>query len=640
MNLPMLSTVKLETKKHPLPEDGGNQENGGQKGRRRTRTISAAEEKMNRKPEFEVVIPQGEFPPEHVHFKEDFVTNTVVVSKISQTAHELWGLSKHDEVIEVNGERATSLRRGARVFDMTAQSQAGPLVLGLAKTPKILGAGELAAAAGRFDVEFGKGDIGLTLRFDEIYQQVRVDAIALKSLASAKTTVVVGLFLHAVNGYLVENISFEGVVGMLRFEAMKRPLVLTFAKTATKKILGGVVLGAGAGKIKLGFQISKDKKFVIPGSSVENDTHTARSSLSGVGHSTSNATLHAQHAKSWRRFFPQNSNLQIRSVWQRKKIDHRLTSPQSKSLQGLGKTLQTSKSESHMHEGATEYDDLPYDPDLAYDVDCTHKGMTADKLETFLDRHIGMTMISLDLRGNPLFDRGAEMLHDGLGTGDILERLMVDSCKIGPQGFKHLSDLMRESTGLVYFSAEKNFAGGQGAEYLGAALTKMSKSGDSQLRTFSIRSNRITSSGCKAVLLGLVRNTTIVNVYLCSNDIDDRATLVISELFKRNHSIQRMLLTCNKFSDIGLSFLLDTNSFGNLLVLDLKNNPAYQNKDLMGQLRVKLNRRSHLERVEYFAKPIVRVNQEGWQRQRDRLDMTVHKDKTIHTLSKFSYIPD
>jgi hypothetical protein len=519
------------------------------------------EVKPKKTPGLELTIPEGQFPPEHVRFTEDVVANTITVSEISAGARDLWGLEfleEGDEMLEINGRHVSSFRRGARLYEITRQSKDSPLLLGFFKPPKLLGPVALAAIEGKFEVQFGYGEIGLELQFDDAFQQVRIYGILEKSLAAKKKEIQHGLFLRAINGYVVDNMLFEHIIGMLRFESMTRPLTLTFSKTSGKDPLQ---LLPDSKITKKGFDIRKQRKFEIPHS------HTIDEVNDDVGLKTkhesppfSEASFKPRLEKGWTRFLPHNSRLQIREIWQKKKVNRYASSGRADDntkmsvsispKQNAVSTLQISNSKSQLNEEVSAYDNFPYI------VDCSHKGLTAEKLYSFFEKHIRMNFVSMDLRGNPFFDNGAEALYNGLHKAEFLEQLMVDSCKIGPQGFNHLSRLLEESTSLIIFSAENNFAGGVGAEYLGAALKVMSRSEKSRLQTFNIRSNRITTAGCKSVLLGLGNNKSVLNVYLCSNDIDDRAVDVISEVLKRNSTIQRLHLSYNKINDVGLSMML------------------------------------------------------------------------------------
>ncbi len=126
--------------------------------------------------------------------------------------------------------------------------------------------------------------------------------------------------------------------------------------------------------------------------------------------------------------------------------------------------------------------------------------------------------VTLDLRHNEITDDGAFELANLLRTNHVLQELLLDYNRISDKGFRQLLSV----------------------------LTNESKT----LKSLYVDENNITSEVTSELIQMLKNNTTLTDLSLAYNDIDDQCMQQLCEvLTTKNKTLKRLFLHGNKITD-------------------------------------------------------------------------------------------
>ena len=117
-------------------------------------------------------------------------------------------------------------------------------------------------------------------------------------------------------------------------------------------------------------------------------------------------------------------------------------------------------------------------------------------------------LTKLVLENNPLGDKGAHRLMDGLANATLLAHLDVSNCKIGDTGFHALAELVGANSSICTLLAGWNRAGGG----LGIRALAQALSVNARIEQLSLAWNGLKDEGGIQIGGMLGENTTLIDV--------------------------------------------------------------------------------------------------------------------------------
>ncbi|XP_072110939.1 leucine-rich repeat-containing protein 34 isoform X6 [Mobula birostris] len=141
---------------------------------------------------------------------------------------------------------------------------------------------------------------------------------------------------------------------------------------------------------------------------------------------------------------------------------------------------------------------------------------------------VNQSLQELHLAKMGIKDFGAQQLSERLVNNKTLRFLDLRCNQISCDGAKFLAELLRHNTPLKILDLAANRIGDDGLVYISEALRYL----NDQLVALSVTSNSITGTGLVTFANALKSNTTLKNVYIWGNDLDESACSEFANLLK------------------------------------------------------------------------------------------------------------
>ncbi|XP_078265956.1 leucine-rich repeat-containing protein 34 isoform X3 [Rhinoraja longicauda] len=142
--------------------------------------------------------------------------------------------------------------------------------------------------------------------------------------------------------------------------------------------------------------------------------------------------------------------------------------------------------------------------------------------------HVNQTLQELHLARFEMKDFGVQQLCEQLVQNKTLRYLDLHCNHISCDGARHLAELLKHNTPLKILDLSANRIGDDGLVYISEALRYL----NDQLLGLSVTRNSITGIGLVAFANILKSNTTLRNVYIWGNELDDAACIEFANLLK------------------------------------------------------------------------------------------------------------
>ncbi|XP_072110936.1 leucine-rich repeat-containing protein 34 isoform X3 [Mobula birostris] len=157
--------------------------------------------------------------------------------------------------------------------------------------------------------------------------------------------------------------------------------------------------------------------------------------------------------------------------------------------------------------------------------DCDLEEMTVHMANML---QVNQSLQELHLAKMGIKDFGAQQLSERLVNNKTLRFLDLRCNQISCDGAKFLAELLRHNTPLKILDLAANRIGDDGLVYISEALRYL----NDQLVALSVTSNSITGTGLVTFANALKSNTTLKNVYIWGNDLDESACSEFANLLK------------------------------------------------------------------------------------------------------------
>ncbi|XP_078265955.1 leucine-rich repeat-containing protein 34 isoform X2 [Rhinoraja longicauda] len=158
-------------------------------------------------------------------------------------------------------------------------------------------------------------------------------------------------------------------------------------------------------------------------------------------------------------------------------------------------------------------------------ADCDLEEMTVHMADML---HVNQTLQELHLARFEMKDFGVQQLCEQLVQNKTLRYLDLHCNHISCDGARHLAELLKHNTPLKILDLSANRIGDDGLVYISEALRYL----NDQLLGLSVTRNSITGIGLVAFANILKSNTTLRNVYIWGNELDDAACIEFANLLK------------------------------------------------------------------------------------------------------------
>lgn len=178
-----------------------------------------------------------------------------------------------------------------------------------------------------------------------------------------------------------------------------------------------------------------------------------------------------------------------------------------------------------------------------------------------------LNLQSIDLSSNGIGDLGIQSLTTSLIDNSTLISLSLASNSFGCEGFEFISKLLKLSQSIQKLSIYGNELNLKGAGFLSEAI-----SSNFSLITLDIGSCSFNEQVSQQIFIGLGSSKKLENIYLYSNNINDKCCLLLKENIA-SKPIKSIDLSMNEIGNLGACLIAE--AFMNsktLISLDLSSN--------------------------------------------------------------------
>jgi Ran GTPase-activating protein (RanGAP) involved in mRNA processing and transport len=167
------------------------------------------------------------------------------------------------------------------------------------------------------------------------------------------------------------------------------------------------------------------------------------------------------------------------------------------------------------------------------------------------------SLIELLLEGCNINDNGVKLISNMLKVNTTLTTLHLYNNIIEATGAKYISKMLKQNTTLTTLDLAFNIIGDNGVMYICKALTLNKYTG---LTKLYLHYNKITSQGVAYINELLKQNTTLITLFLSSNQIGkDGIKLLLGDAIKVNKTLRTFYINyCELNEDKELTkFIID-----------------------------------------------------------------------------------
>jgi len=204
---------------------------------------------------------------------------------------------------------------------------------------------------------------------------------------------------------------------------------------------------------------------------------------------------------------------------------------------------------------------------IFYSINSEKAKVLAEALKT------NRTMTTLEIEDDNIGDEGAKAFAEALKTNNILMTLNLAGNKIGVEGAKAFAEALKNNNKLMTLNLGNNTIGDEGATALvntkltelylynnhisleGAIALAEALEENKFLRTLNISGNNqmgfSLNVGIKAFAKALTKNTTLTELNLSDNEINDEGGKALAEALKTNKTLTTLIILKNFISNEG-----------------------------------------------------------------------------------------
>lgn len=199
-------------------------------------------------------------------------------------------------------------------------------------------------------------------------------------------------------------------------------------------------------------------------------------------------------------------------------------------------------------------------------------GITGEHLERFSEcLKSCRSLIVLDLRENPLDNKGAALLAEGLSINTKLKILHVSSCSIGPEGGVSIFNMLVSNSSLEVLNIGDNVIGDMACDSLGAMLKV-----NQRLKHLDIQENSITYEGIEAIGRGLMKNRCLAFLGLQWNNLNNECAEKLAEVMAFNNTLKAIHIYGTHIDLEGIKLLQDKSLISSDKPIDIDLSFAYK----------------------------------------------------------------
>jgi len=144
-------------------------------------------------------------------------------------------------------------------------------------------------------------------------------------------------------------------------------------------------------------------------------------------------------------------------------------------------------------------------------------------------------------------DQGMILLAQSLAQAHNLKELDVSLNEIGPNGFRHLCDVL-PATNIETLVCNKNFLGDEILQVFAMVISGETGTGATKLRRFDFSSCKLNDSGLFFLINALQSNKLISQIKLADNFFSESVEALMLEKLNKNTTLIDIGLLGNRFS--------------------------------------------------------------------------------------------
>ena len=184
---------------------------------------------------------------------------------------------------------------------------------------------------------------------------------------------------------------------------------------------------------------------------------------------------------------------------------------------------------------------------------CNSEDKDINAIATSLKKH--PTLESLDLSKNCI-GKGADNIGSAIKDNTKLTELKLDSCGMGADGVSSILEALTQNKTLKTISLSNNDIKTKNNKKIAIALSKLLEK-NTTLQNLDLSSNGIDDSGVIALASGLAKNKTLVTLNLDANVIEIDGAKALIEALKTNNTLEKLYLKNYDLNDKEASLLAE-----------------------------------------------------------------------------------
>lgn len=188
------------------------------------------------------------------------------------------------------------------------------------------------------------------------------------------------------------------------------------------------------------------------------------------------------------------------------------------------------------------------------EVQFTHNDLSLPNGQSLIGAFAHMPNLhKLSLNSCNLIVPCLEALRDALAENTVLQDISLYSNEIDAEGAAIISTMLANKKSLKTLGLSNNIIGQGGARELAANCLRELTS----LSRLALESNLIGNVGLEAVAQALLHNTSLTEIFLYNNDLDDDTMAQFAEMLTNKASLQTLGLEYNRIRSRGFNHVFN-----------------------------------------------------------------------------------